>query len=580
MPTDEPLFLAFTILGGLALFLFGMQLMTEGLRAAAGEQLRVVIYRSTGNRLAGLGLGTGLGFLMHSSATSVMTVGFINAGLLSLAHSIPVFMGANVGTTLSMQLISFKLTDYALMAVAIGFLLSMVAPSERLRSVGRSILGFGLLFNGMALMSGAIEPHREALLPWLSHFDGTTWSGMLLGTLLAWAFTTVVQSSGATIGMTFVLISAGVFSSLEQVYPIVLGAHLGTTTTAIIAAIGCGIEGRRGAAANFAFNIFNVALALVAAPLFIAGMEWTSADLLRQTANLHTAIMVVAALILLPFTTVLAALVRRLLPSRQPLAEPSHLDPGLIQRPENALSAVIREMRRSLDISARSLAEARAFSADTTRRRPPALIRLNELAVNEIRDATRDYLNRLTGRYLSRRQRLLAQSLSHISRDVERIGDYVEHIVQNTVYQRSFIDAAYDRPMKAALLELFGRAQAVLDATRDSLDADAGTFAQSRAIEAARQDFLERAQAIRHAVNERVARHEIPAIAGMYFSNHVLWFDGLVRHCAAIAREEQHSFFAIKAAKLDRVEPLATEKPGPRPKKSRRPYRAGTPDAD
>ena len=580
MPIDEPLFLVFTILGGLALFLFGMQLMTEGLRAAAGERLRVVIYRSTGNRLGGLGLGTGLGFLMHSSAASVMTVGFINAGLLSLAHSIPVLMGANIGTTLSMQLISLKLTDYALMAVAIGFLLSMVAPSDVLRSVGRSILGFGLLFNGMALMSGAIEPHREALLPWLSHFDGTTFSGLLLGTLLAWAFTAVVQSSGATIGMTFVLISAGVFTSLEQVYPIVLGAHLGTTTTAIIASLGCGIEARRGAAANFAFNVFNVALGLVAAPLFIAGMELSSPDLLRQTANLHTAIMVVAAFLLLPFTAALAGLARRALPSREPLAEPSQLDPGLIRQPENALSAVIREMRRSLDISARSLAEARAFFADSARRRPPKLIRINELAVNEIRDATRDYLNRLTSRYLSRRQRLLAQSLSHISRDVERIGDYVEHIVQNTVYQRGFVDAAYDHPMQAALLELFGQVQAVLDATRESLDPDKRTFARSRAIEEAGQDFFERAQAIRHAVNERVARHEIPALAGMYFSNHVLWFDGLVRHCAAIAREEQHSFFAIKAAKLDRVEPLATEKSGPPPKKARLPDGAGPADVD
>ncbi len=564
MNFDDSLFLGFTILGGLALFLFGMQLMTDGLRMAAGDRLRIIIYRSTGNRMAGLGLGTGLGFLMHSSATTVMTVGFINAGLLSLLHSIPVFMGANIGTTLSMQLISFKLTDYALIAVAIGFMLSMVAPSPVLRSIGRSLLGFGLLFKGMDLMSGAIEPHREALLPWLSYFDGTTWSGMLLGTLLAWLFTAVVQSSGATIGMTFVLISAGVFTSLQQVYPIVLGAHLGTTTTALIAALGCGIEGRRGAAANLFFNVFNVALALLAAPLFIAAMQWTSDDLLRQTANLHTAIMVVAAVFLLPVTPRIASVLRAALPSKGPVAEASFLHPDLIKRPENALTAVIRESRRSLDLVALSLRAARDFVGQSDARRGPALVDSNEQAINEIRDATHDYLARLTSRYLSRRQRLLAQYLSRIASDVERIGDYVKHLVTLTEQQRRTPLAGFDEQTRAALLELFDHAEEVLRATRASLDPDAATFpGAAEAIEAARDAFSEHSQRIRQAENDRIARHEVQAIVGILFGNLALSFDGLVRHCRLIAREQQQPYFALKPAKLDRVEPPATVKTGP-----------------
>jgi len=561
MNFDASLFLGFTILGGLALFLFGMQLMTDGLRMAAGDRLRVIIYRGTGNRLAGLGLGTGLGFLMHSSATTVMTVGFINAGLLSLVNSIPVFMGANIGTTLSMQLISFKLTDYALIAVALGFLLSMAGPSPLVRNIGRSVLGFGLLFNGMDLMSGAIQPHREALLPWLSHIDGATWKGMLLGTLLAWLFTAVVQSSGATIGMTFVLISAGAFTSLEQVYPIVLGAHLGTTTTALIASLGCGVEGRRGALGNLLFNVFNVVLALLAAPLFIAAMELTSADVVRQTANLHTAIMVVAALMLLPFTPRMTGLLRAAFPSRQPVAAASFLDPELIPRPENALTAVIRESRRSLDLLAHSLNEARAFAAHSEARRGPASVRSNEQAVNEIRDATHDYLTRLTGRYLSRRQRLLAQYLSRIASDIERIGDYVMHLVTLTEQKRRTPRAAYDQPTRAALLELFDHAEAVLNATRDSFDPDAATFpAAAHAIEAARDKFSEHSQRIRQAVNDRVAEHEVTAIAGIFFGNLTLSLDALVRHCRLIAREQQQPYFALKPAKLDRVEPPATVK--------------------
>jgi phosphate:Na+ symporter len=571
MSFQESLFLAFTILGGLALFLFGMQLMTEGLRLAAGDRLRLIIYRGTGNRIAGLGLGTGLGFLMHSSATTVMTVGFINAGLLSLVHALPVIMGANVGTTLSMQLIAFRLTDYALAAVALGFLLSVVGPTPVVRNLGRGLLGFGLLFNGMDLMSGAIEPHSETLVPWLSRFDGSSWSGMLLGTLLAWLFTAVVQSSGATIGMIFVLISAGVFNSLQQVYPIVLGAHLGTTTTALIAALGCGIEARRGAVANLLFNGFNVMLALLAAPLFIAAIELTSGDLVRQTANLHTAIMVVAAIVLLPATRQVAGLLGRMLPANQPVAAASFLDPELITRPENALVAVIRESRRSLDIAASSLEEARAFVARGEGRRGPPSVRSNENAINEIRDATDDYLHRMARRYLSRRQRLLAQYLSRIARDIERIGDYIMHLVTLTEQQRRIEGATYDEHTHDAVLVLFDEAERVLAATRRSLDPDTATFpAAARAIEAARDAFSERSQAIRQAVNARVAEHQVPATVGILFGNVALSFDALARHCRLIAREQQQPYFALKPSKLDRVEPPASVKTGP--------HEDGTPD--
>lgn len=570
MAVEAAFFLAFTLAGGLALFLFGMQLMTDGLRAAAGERLRLVIYRSTGNPLAGLGLGTGLGFLMHSSATTVMTVGFINAGLLGLARSIPVFMGANLGTTLSMQLIALKLTDYALFAVALGFLAGAVGPSPLLRSIGRSLLGFGLLFLGMDLLSGAIEPHRETLVPWLAAIDGTTWRGMLLGTAIAWLFTAVIQSSGATIGMTFVLLSAGVFTTLQQVYPIVLGAHLGTTTTAILASLGGGIEAKRGAAANFAFNVFNVAIAFVAAPLFIVAVEASSADVVRQTANLHTAIMLVAALALLPFAEPIATALRRLLPSRQPVAVASFLVPDLLAMPENALTAVIREAHRSLDILMRSLRTARDFAASPGERRRPRLIGVNEQVVNEIRDATLAYLERLTSRYLSRRQRLLAQYLSHIARNIERMGDNLVHVVESLEAQRRVPQAAYDDAMQAALLTLLDEAQDVLEAARWSLDVDAGPFNDAaEALQAARDAFAARSQAIRQAVNDRVAAHEVHAIAGIYFSRQVIELDNMARHCRMIAREEQQPFFRLKPAKLDRLEPPAEAKRSPRSRRAR-----------
>ncbi len=557
--------LAFSVLGGLALFLFGMQVMTAGLKAAAGEKLRTLIYRFTQDRLTGLGLGTGLGFLMHSSATTVMTVGFVNAGLLGLAASLPVLMGANLGTTLSMQLISFKLTDYALVAVAVGGLTALTAPHPLAEHVGRAVFGFGLLFLGMDLMSGAIAPHREALQPWLTYIDGSTWGGLLLGTLVAFLLTLVVQSSGAVIGMAFVLTAAGAFTSLVQVYPIVLGAHLGTPLTALLAALGGGIEARRCAVANLGFNLANVALGLIAAPAFLAAIEATSGDVVRQIANLHTALMLVAALLLLPFTAPLTRLLRRLLPSDEVAAPASFLDPQLLPQPENALTAVIREQRRTLELLSVSFTAARRFAAATDQRRAPALIRRNEQSVDEIRIATFAYLNLLTHRYLSRRQRLLAQYLAHVTADVERIGDHLMHVVDGIENQRRLAPDAYDGPMRKALTLLFDAGETMLALTRASLDVDRASFpAAPLAILAAREAFAERAATIRRAVNQRVAKHTVPAIAGLLFGRQVLAFDALSRHCALIAREELQPFFALKPAKLDRIEPPATQKRRPR----------------
>jgi Na+/phosphate symporter len=268
--------------------------------------------------------------------------------------------------------------------------------------------------------------------------------------------------------------------------------------------------------------------------------------------------------LLLPFTARLAGLVRILLPSREPPAQLSFLDPGLLTRPENALTAVIRESQRSLGIVARSLGELQLMARDTRRWRDPALVRTNERAINEIREATRAYLAELTGRYLSRRQRLLAQSLAKIARHVERIGDYVMHMLTSIEYQRRTPAAAPDESIHAAFMELFARTEAVLEATRRSLDPDAGRFAANAAaiIEACNR-FSDRADAVRQAVDERVAEHELAAIAGLHFSTLLSWFDALVRHCAMIAREEEHAFFHIKAAKLDRIEPPAAHKPAP-----------------
>lgn len=564
MTLSEGIYLTSLILGGLALFLFGMSQMTEGLRGAVGDRLRELLRRGTCKPSAALGLGTLIGFLAHSSATTVMTVGFLNAGLLTLSQSLPVFFGANIGTTLSMQLVSFRLTDYAYAAVAVGLFVRLVVPNPTVSSCARAVMGFGLLFWGMATMSGAIEPHREFLANYLTAVDGSTWQGMIYGLLLAAVITGIVQSSGAIIGMCFALASAGVFVSLEQVFPIVLGAHIGTSVTSLAASIGAHRDARRGAVGNLLFNIFNVALALIMAPALLWLIPLLSGDLVHQIAHLHTAVMVIATAVLMPFIAQYVAILRRVVPVRQDEARGSNLDFELIATPENALRATMRELGRSLDLSADSLGTVRRLlrEYDTATVRH---IKRNEETINELKDAVNAYIQDLVGRYLSRRQALLAQYLVHIASDVERVGDHVDHLCDTVVAQHNRPDVDYDEALLGKLEQALDAAMDVLDAARQSLNADQPDYAVTAdGIKARRDTFAELSSSIRQAIDEKVASHEVTAIVGLFFSDFGLSLERLVRHCRVIAVEQQQPFFALKDSKLGVVEPSLKEKRVPK----------------
>ncbi len=541
-------------LGGLALFLFGIHIMTRGLQAVAGDRLRWGLALANRNRLAGISLGTAFGFLIHSSAASAMTVGLVNAGLIRLAGALPILFGANIGTTLSMQVISLQLTDLAFVAIAAGFAVSTVTRRETLKHAGRALLGIGLLFLGMELMSGAIEPHQETMRPWLERIDGTTWRGMLAGIVVAAAFTAIIQSSGATIGMCFVLISAGVFTQLEQVYPLVLGAHIGTSATALLASIGTGIEARRAAIGNLGFNLFNTLLAVAAAPLFLAAIPLTAENLVHQTANLHTAVMLVAAIILLPFSGLCASLVTKATPSRKEAPPGTYLDTRLITTPEDALRASIQELGRGAEICLTSLRLSRNLldSGDRTKTRA---IRRNEVVINEIKTAFRGYLRSLARRRLSRRQALLANYLNHIVDDLERIGDHIERLADLLPRITASRDVTtLDQDKRRLLSELHERTEAVLCKVTASLDARKNRFREGAdQVLRERDRYVESSKRIRRHLDDKVAEHEITPAAGLLLSEYVLICNRLVRHCRMIAAEESQRFFRIKGRKLGRT---------------------------
>jgi phosphate:Na+ symporter len=549
----------FTVLGGLALFLFGMNVMTGGLQRFAGDSLRRILARATCNRLNGLGLGTVLGFLVQSSAATVMLVGFISAGLMTLTESVPVMLGANIGTTLSMQLISFKLADYCFVAIALGVLLKLAAPRERLKSAGQALLGFGLLFLGMSVMSDAIAPHRDAFAPLFAQIDGSTPGGMIRGILLATAVTGIIQSSGAMIGMSFALIQAGVITDLAGVFPILIGANIGTCVTALLGSIGTHIDARRSAVSHLLFNIFGGVAAALTAPLFYRWIPLLPGDLVHQAANANTIKMAITALMVLPFAPLHAVIVRRLMPSRQAVPQPSFLDETLIPAPEQAIHAAMRELQRTVNICRESLQLDRALLARPDERAVRTVFQ-NEKSVDAIKLAFRDYLALITSRFLSRRQAVLVQHLDRCITEIERIGDHLKVLCGLNTKLRPYAQHAFFHAGGEQLEELYNRIETILTNLSISLDPQHENYdAFAEQILEARRQYVEKSVVTKDFITERVGRSGYPPLLGIYLSETVMTFDKIAKHCKAIAGAQQKPFFWLKRSRLARLADEYTE---------------------
>lgn len=544
---------AFAVLGGLALFIFGMNIMTVGLRNVAGADLRRILTRAARNRFRGLGLGTAIGFLVQSSAATVMLVGFINAGLMTLTSSVPVMLGANIGTTLSMQLISFRLADYCFIAIAAGTLLHMAFPQKPVKNAGQSLLGFGLLFLGMSVMSETIAPHRDAVIPLFAQIDGSTPDGMLRGILVAAAATAVIQSSGAVIGTTFALIEAGVITDLPGAFPIILGANIGTCVTALLGSIGTHIDARRSAVSHLLFNLFSTAVAACAAPLFYRWIPLLPGGPVHQAANANTVKMAVTALMVLPFAPLHARLIQTLIPSRKSPPQPSFLDEALIPAPEQAIHAAMRELQRMADLCRESLTLDETL-LNTPNAQAVRTIGRNEKTIDSVKLAFRDYLAQITSRVLSHRQAVLVQHLDRCMTEVERIGDHLKVLSTLSAKLRPYARHVFFRIFRSRLSELFSKTEVILSNLSISLDPKHESYeAFAERILEARREYVQKSASLKDLITGHVGRNELPPLLGVYLNETVMTFDKIARHCKTIAGAQQKPFFWLKHSRLSRL---------------------------
>lgn len=548
-------------LGGLALFLFAIRLMTSSIQAAAGPSMRRMIALATRGRWTGLAWGTLSGFLLHSSASTVLFVGFLHAGLLTLAQVIGPIAGANIVTTLSMQLISIKLGAYYYVPLLAGMAMTLAVPHRPWEQTGRALVGFGLLFLAMNIMSGAIAPHRDLVRPWLAAVHQPGLAGSLLSLGIATGVTVLIQSSGATIGILFALIQAGALHDIQAVLPLVLGAHIGTCSTALLGSIGASVEARRGAIAHLLFNLVGSALALAASGPLLAFIRATSDDLLRQTANLHTAVMAATALAVLPLRAPFVRAVCALAPARGPQEPSSFLDEDKVDKPEQALYQAIRELQRVARIGWQSfrLNAEIMFNMDARKLRT---VRKNEDAIDEIQRAMKRYLESVATRYLSRRQSILLQHLNRCMIDIERIGDHNDNLADLAERRYRTRGAVFPSDAQALLFSLFEAADEVLKLVIQSLNPAQPDFqVTARLILQARDAYAERSLNAKAHFSEKVARHEYSPIVGIFLSEYVASFDRIVRHAKMIALAESQPYFWIKRKKLDRVSPEASTPP-------------------
>lgn len=417
------------VAGGLGLFILGMNMLSEGLQKAAGEKLRRFLELLTFNRYMAIITGLIITMLIQSSsATTVMLVGFVNAGLMNLTQAVGTILGANIGTTITGQIVAFKLTEIALPAVAIGVVMTLFMKKRVYHHMGEGILGFGLLFLGISIMGNDLKNLQDypAVVNMLTAFGEHKVLGMLAGML----FTALVQSSSASTAAIIVLVGQGLLD-LDSAMALVLGSNIGTCITAMLASIGTGLNARRVAVSHVMIKIIGVVVFLIILRPFTEFVSGLSPDVGRQVAWGHTLFNIANTLLFLPFITPFVKLITRIIPGTEEVFEagPKYLDKNLLLSPALALAAAEREIGRMADMAVEMVDD----SINMLLKNDLNLIKNIDRKEDVIDGLEKDisiYLASLAQGGLSEEQSLALATYLHAVNDIERIGDHSENIAQ------------------------------------------------------------------------------------------------------------------------------------------------------
>ncbi|MEG1310712.1 MAG: Na/Pi cotransporter family protein [Romboutsia sp.] len=422
------------LMGGLGLFLYGMNLMGDGLQKSAGSKLKKTIELLTSNTIMGVIVGMVVTMVIQSSsATTVMVVGFVNAGIMSLGQAIGVIMGANIGTTITAQLVSLDVDFLAPVSLGIGIVIYMFSNKPKHKHIAEILIGFGILFTGMDFMKDAVKP--------LAGYKGFTdmlvsfGHNPLLGVLMGFAITAIVQSSSASMGMLIALASQGLIP-ITAALPILYGENIGTCVTSLISSIGASRNARRAAIMHLVFNIIGsiVFMFVLSGPIVKIVMAIDPSDAARQIANAHTLFNILNVLILLPFAKIIVNIAMKLVPEKDSEEDDDakaikYIDDRMIETPSIALANTIKETLRMGEKAKESLNSAMEGLLEKSNEKVERSFRREKL-INELQKTILSYLLKLSKASLNDDSRESVDVLFNTVNDIERIGDHAENIAE------------------------------------------------------------------------------------------------------------------------------------------------------
>ena len=431
----------FEFIGGLGIFLLGIKYMGEGLQKSAGDRLRDILDKFTSNPFLGVLAGILVTVLIQSSSgTTVLTVALVNAGFMTLRQAIGVIMGANIGTTITAFIIGFNIGEYSLPIIAIGCFLLFFFKNQKVNVIGQTIFGFGSLFFGLKLMGNGMAP-----LSSLEFFHDLTLNmsdNPILGLVIGTVFTLIVQSSSATIGILQGLYSEAAIS-LEAALPVLLGDNIGTTITAVLASIGVSVAARRAAFVHVLFNVIGATIFMIILGLFTSYVAFLQSALnLNPEMTLafaHGSYNIANTILLFPFIGTFAWLVTKFIPGEDVTIEyrPKHLDPVFIQQSSTiALSQAKAEVIRMGEYCVQGLEETSTFVMTLQEKNAETAMQI-EGALNNLDREITNYLVDISSGTLSETDGALHTSLMDTVRDIERIGDHFENIIELIEYKIS-----------------------------------------------------------------------------------------------------------------------------------------------
>lgn len=498
----------FQFVGGLGIFLFGIKYMGDGLQQAAGDRLRDILDRFTTNPLMGVLAGMLVTVLIQSSSgTTALTVGLVSAGFMTLRQAIGVIMGANIGTTVTAFIIGIKIGEYALPVMAVGAILLFFFKNKKVHSVGQVVFGFGMLFFGLELMSAGMKPLRslESFQDLMISMSDNPILGIIVGTV----FTLIVQSSSATIGILQELFGQGAID-LQAALPVLFGDNIGTTITAVLAAIGTSIAARRAALVHVIFNIIGTIIFTIILIPFTSLIQYfqTSLNLNPEMtiAFAHGTFNVTNTIIQFPFIAVLAWIVTKIIRGEDASInfKPQHLNPIFIeQSPAIALTEAQKEIIRMAEFSLDGLKEANQFLNTQDKKHANMATQL-EGAINNLDKKITEYLVLLSEKPLSSADSEKHSVLAGVVGDIERVGDHVENLVELVDFQISNRVSLSDE----ALAELNEMLELTISTLQDAVEALTNfdtELAQTVIAKERKIDQMERVLRKRHVIrlNER-----------------------------------------------------------------------------